>query len=77
MGRYVRFSITVREDQYKKLRLVENRSQLLRNLIDVHFGVKAEESLEARLASVETKLNAVLEHFVTPPAGKDAKPVAA
>ncbi|MEM2904622.1 MAG: hypothetical protein QW057_04280 [Candidatus Bathyarchaeia archaeon] len=76
MGRFVRFSITVRLDQYEKLRLVENRSQLLRNLIDAHFdGQKAEGSLEERLAGLETKLNSV-EQLITPLAGKRAEPAA-
>ncbi len=76
MGRYVRFSITVREDQYERLRGVENRSQLLRNLIDAHFAArKVAESLEDRLASVETKIDFVLERFANSSAAKESSAV--
>lgn len=76
MTRYVRFSITVRKDQYDKLQGIENRSQLLRNLIDAHLtGEGIDASLERRLAKVETKIDSVLERFASSGSAKRSAPV--
>ncbi len=69
MVKYVRFSITVRDDQYEHMRDVENRSGLIRLLLDQYFKVHDTplESLQADVTLVNKKLDLILNSLGTKP----------